>query len=138
MPIYSIGYQKLTPETLESILHAYGITLLIDIRSVPYSRKPAFNRKRLEVQFGLDVYIWKGDILGGKFGPAKQEGIDFLVKLNAEAKQVLMCLENDPRDCHRYQDIGVRLLKHGIDVIHLHDGIEETTSEILKGNGGTR
>lgn len=131
--IYSIGYARMTPEDLERTLQEHNIELLIDVRSTPYSRKPAFNRKRLEQQFGLQVYIWKGDILGGKFGPAHEAGIDFLRKLDKKGKQILMCLENDPRDCHRYQDIGVRLLKHGIDVVHLHDGIEETTSQILNG-----
>ena len=131
--IYSIGYARMTPEDLEKTLRDHKIDLLIDVRSVPYSRKPGFNRKRLEEQFGLKVYIWKGDILGGKFGPVQEAGIDYLLRLDKEGKQILMCLENDPRDCHRYQDIGVRLLEHGIDVVHLHDGIEETTSEILKG-----
>ena len=130
--IYSIGYQKLTPETLEETLRTHNITLLIDVRSVPYSRKPQFNRKNLEQRFGLGGYIWKGDILGGKFGPAHEAGIDFLRQLDKEGRQVLMCLENNPRDCHRYQDIGMRLLQFGIDVIHLHDGIQEKTSEIMK------
>lgn len=131
--IYSIGYAKLTPEQLEQTLRERNINLLIDVRSVPYSRKPNFNRKRLEQQFGLEVYIWKGDVLGGKYGPVHDDGIEYLLRLSKEGKQILMCLENNPRDCHRYQDIGVRLLEHGIDVVHLYDGKEETTSEILKG-----
>lgn len=131
--IYSIGYARMTPQDLEKTLRERRIDLLIDVRSVPYSRKAGFNRKRLEEQFGLEVYIWKGDILGGKFGPVQEAGIDYLLRLDKEGKQILMCLENDPRDCHRYEDIGVRLLEHGIDVVHLHDGIEETTSDILKG-----
>lgn len=131
--IYSIGYARMTPQDLEKTLRERKIDLLIDVRSVPYSRKTGFNRKRLEEQFGLEVYIWKGDILGGKFGPVQEGGIDYLLRLDKEGKQILMCLENDPRDCHRYQDIGIRLLEHGIDVVHLHDGIEETTSEILEG-----
>lgn len=131
--IYSIGYQRLTPEALERTLRTYGITLLIDVRSVPYSRKPEFNRKKLEQRFGINVYVWKGDILGGKYGPAQEIGIDYLRLLDREGKQVLMCLENDPRDCHRYQDIGIRLLEYGIDVVHLHDGVEETASHIMKG-----
>ena len=131
--IYYIGYQQLTVETLEETLRTHNITFLIDVRSVPYSRKPQFNRKKLEQQFSLDAYIWKGDILGGKFGLVLETGIDFLRQLDKEGRQVvLMCLENNPRDCHRYQDIGIRLLKYGIDVIHIHDGIEETTSQIVK------
>ncbi len=131
--IYSIGYIKITPEQLEQTIREHNIDLLIDVRSVPSSRKAGFNRKKLEQRFGLEVYVWKGDILGGKFGPALDIGIDYLLQLDKEGKQILMCVENDPRDCHRYQDIGVRLLEHGIDVVHLYDGKAETTSEILKG-----
>lgn len=75
--IYSIGYQKLTLEILEETLRAHNITLLVDVRSKPYSRKVQFNRKKLEQELG-NAYIWKGDVLGGKFGPALEKGINYL------------------------------------------------------------
>ena len=132
--IYSIGYQKLTLDELKQILEQYNISLLIDVRSVPYSRKPQFNRKRLEQVFGSDSYVWKGDILGGKYGPATEEGIDFLLQHDKQKNQILMCLETDPRDCHRYQDIGIRLLQRGVEANHIISDIIKKTSEILKQN----
>ena len=44
-----------------------------------------------------------------------------------------MCVEADPRKCHRLTDVSARLyLEHGIDVIHLmDDGTERTTSSYL-------
>jgi hypothetical protein len=52
-----------------------------------------------------------------------------------------MCVEMDPRNCHRLTDIGARLYVAGIDAVHLiHDGTEFPTSHYL-GNisnlGGT-
>ena len=101
--------------------------------------KYEFNKNRLSSRFNRpgqpDRYIWSGDKLGGLPGPATKEGIDLLRQTEAAGNVlILMCLENNPRDCHRYQDIGVRLLKFGIDVVHIHDGIEEKTSQILKEN----
>ena len=141
--IYSIGYEKTTIEQLTTIMKERNIKTLIDVRSRPYSRRPdkyEFNKNRLMARFAGDPsgdyvrYEWRGDQLGGLPGPATKEGIEFLKAEEAgENVLILMCLENNPRDCHRYQDIGVRLLEHGIDMVHLHDGIEETTSHIVKG-----
>ncbi len=138
--IYSIGYEKTTIEELEQIMAERNIKLLVDVRSRPYSRRPdryQFNKNRLIARFNntghYDRYIWSGDKLGGLPGPATEEGIDMLRKTEERGNIIiLMCLENNPRDCHRFQDIGVRLLKFGIDVVHIHDGIEEKTSEIIK------
>ena len=135
--IFSIGYEKTTIEELEQIMKKHSIKTLIDVRSRPYSRrsdKYEFNKNRLIIRFGSS-YEWRGDELGGLPGPATKKGIALLLIEEHEIENVLilMCLENNPRDCHRYQDIGIRLLKSGIDVIHIHDGIEETTSQILKG-----
>lgn len=141
--IYSIGYEKTTIEELTKIIHERNIQTLIDVRSRPYSRRPdkyEFNKNRLSSRFSGDPsggnvrYRWAGDELGGLPGPATKEGIELLKQTEAEGNVIiLMCLENNPRDCHRFQDIGVRLLEAGIEMRHIHDGIEETTSHILSG-----
>lgn len=140
--IYSIGYEKTTIEELARIMQERRIHTLVDIRSRPYSRRPdkyEFNKNRLSARFPGDSsgdyihYLWRGDELGGLPGPATEEGIAHLRKEEAAGNVlILMCLENNPRDCHRYQDIGVRLLKFGIDMVHIHDGIEEKTSWIIE------
>jgi hypothetical protein len=106
-----------------------GIDLLVDVRSVPYGRfNPAFNRPALQRAFG-ERYLWKGDILGGKPGPATDEGMNWLIAQHERGVVlIVMCVEWDPRKCHRLTDIAVRLLEEGIDAVHLlHDGTEHTT-----------
>jgi uncharacterized protein (DUF488 family) len=128
--IFTIGYQKLTVERLVQIMDEKKIAVLVDVRSVPYSRKPDFNRKKLEKILG-PRYAWLGDILGGKFGPAKPQGIDKLLELVPQFPVLVLCMEDNPCDCHRYWDIGIRLLDKGIDAVHIHGTKELRTSELL-------
>ena len=143
--IYSIGYQKITVEQLKEIMKQKDIGLLVDVRSVPYSRNPLkyeFNKNRLIASLGISTkhachrYTWMGDRCGGKQGPVKAECIRKLLVLNnppGEHNLLLMCMENHPLDCHRYYDISKRLLDPGrIDVIHLFDGQEVKTSELME------
>jgi len=134
--IYSIGYQRVTLAQVTKLMDEKGVNLLIDVRSYPNSRHPSkheFNRNRMETSLGTR-YQWLGDVLGGKHGPAKEAGIDRLVALSEKGNHtlILMCMEHDPCDCHRLYDISRRLLKRGIDVIHLVDGHEHKTSEVTE------
>lgn len=77
-------------------------------------------------------YLWKGDTLGGKPGPAAEGGIDWLVREGSLRHIAIMCVEWDPQACHRLRDIGFRLLARGIDAVHLlHDGTERTTRSYI-------
>ncbi len=130
--IYSIGYQNDTIKEIVGIMDEKGITHLIDVRSVPYSRKPGFNKNFLMKELGYR-YIWMGDILGGKSGPAKPAGINKLKELEAAGDvMLLMCMENHPCDCHRLTDIARRLAKAGIRITHIFDGQEKTTEELTE------
>jgi uncharacterized protein (DUF488 family) len=135
--IYSIGYSRFTFPQVKALMDEKEITLLVDVRSVPYSRradKYDFNKNRLYKSLGKR-YAWKGEILGGKHGPATEAGIDWLEKKHKKSCiLLLMCMEDDPLKCHRLTDIGVRLLERGIDVAHiLADGLEITTEAFVKG-----
>lgn len=47
-PVYTIGYGQRTAEELVALLHRYGVAMLVDVRSAPYSRhKPEFNKDAL-------------------------------------------------------------------------------------------
>jgi len=131
--IYSTGYERITTEELEETMRKYHITLIIDVRSVPYSRRPdkyGFNRNQMARKFG-DAYRWKGDVLGGREGPVSQGAVQYLATL-AE-NNILLCLEENPLACHRLTDISVRLLKDfNIEVLHLRQGRITPTSELLK------
>ena len=130
--IYSTGYQAITVDQLKDLMDRYGITLIVDVRSVPYTRwtaKYQFNRNRMKAAFGPS-YQWKGDILGGKQGPATEEGLAYLIALTETA--VILCMEDDPRRCHRLTDISARLLPLGIEVMHLQGGRIFGTEQLLK------
>ena len=131
--IFTIGYSKWDVKAVRAKMEEVRISLLVDLRSTPYGRfNPTFNRLALIAAFGAR-YVWKGDVLGGKPGPATEEGIEWLIEQHtAGGKLLLMCVEFEPRNCHRLTDIGARLFARGIDAVHLlHDGTEHTTQEYL-------
>ena len=131
--IYTIGYQKQTIDRLIQVMDEKKVGLLVDVRSIPYGRRHEFNRKNFEKILG-PRYAWLGDMLGGKFGPAKPEGLVRLAALANQFPILVLCMEDNPRDCHRYYDIGVRLLERGIDAVHIHEAKELRTSELLNSN----
>lgn len=114
--IYSIGYQRLTPDRLVR-LTAKLRAPIVDVRSNPSSRKPGFSRRALHDLLGPDRYIWAGDVLGGRPPGTTNEGIAMLMRGDPA---ILMCLEEAPGDCHRHHAIAVELLKRGIDVRHIY------------------
>ena len=134
--IYTIGYQAITLKELLSTMKEKGIDLLVDVRSVPYSRLPEkyeFNRNRLSEALGKR-YVWKGDFCGGKHGKAKEKCMLDLIDMERDKDIMLMCMESHPCDCHRFYDIGLRLLLKGIESHHLISGggvrTEYTTTEL--------
>ncbi|MDO8281551.1 MAG: DUF488 family protein [Thermodesulfovibrionia bacterium] len=130
--IYTIGYQKSNLKHIISIMDAKDIGLLVDVRSVPYSRVPEkyeFNKNRM-IEELKDKYLWVGDICGGKSGnPVPQKCINEIIDLHKGRgfNLLLMCMENHPCDCHRLYDISRRLVKSGEIPVHLFDGNEVET-----------
>lgn len=126
MPLYSIGYQRLTPDKLVRVMDRVGARTLIDVRGKPVSRKKGFSRRALEELLG-DRYQWAGDTLGGPGGgtTVQPEGIEMLAKMAGKMKKltdsaIIMCLEESPASCHRHQHIAVPLLEqHDISVFHI-------------------
>jgi uncharacterized protein (DUF488 family) len=130
--IYTIGYQELTLKQIMDIMDEKGVEFLVDVRSVPYSRRPdkyEFNKNRLQERLG-STYLWKGDICGGKTGPAKESCIDELQRLSQDQTILLMCMENNPCKCHRFSDLARRLESDDLHVVHIFDGKEMTTAEL--------
>jgi hypothetical protein len=61
--LFSIGYQKLKDvDELISILRERKINILLDVRSRPYGRKPAFNKKNLEKTYRQPAYNTNGPV----------------------------------------------------------------------------
>ncbi len=118
--IYTIGYQKMTRESLIQELQDRKIEILMDVRSKPASRKAAFNKNPLfKVLEAVGIgYMWKGDTLGG-FKEIKESAIRDLAKFQADIKVCLMCMEHNPDECHRKNDISKRLEVYGVSVEHI-------------------
>lgn len=138
--IYTIGHSDHTIEAFVDLLAQHGITLVIDVRSQPYSRwAPQFNRETLshDLEDTGVAYRFMGDLLGGRpsdpelyrdgqpdyrvmeTSEAYQRGMNALLKLASSHRVALMCGEADYLECHRNLLISQTLLKRGVDVFHV-------------------
>ena len=118
--LYSIGYQGIDFNELIGALKQYGITHLIDVRSRPYSRDSRFNKNnilKMMEEYGIE-YLWKGDSLGG-YSVIADESLEWLNTFQANKTACLLCMESDPRGCHRYNIIGKQLGKIGVKIAHI-------------------
>ena len=140
--IYTIGHGNRKIEELISLLQQNSIEILIDVRSVPYSRfHPQYRQSNLKASLenaGL-TYLWLGKELGGRpADPALnhngkvnyeavkktelfQAGIEKVLQLAKESiKVTLMCSESDPNECHRKHLIADEFVSGGATVFHIN------------------
>jgi uncharacterized protein (DUF488 family) len=143
--IKTIGHSNHPIERFVDLLKVGGVKLLVDVRSMPYSRRfPQFGRERLARSLGeagID-YLWEGEALGGKPGqaggynelaarPAFKDALGRLVDRGTGTTLCLMCAEKEPLDCHRTVLVSRRLADDGVAVEHLlADGRVRAHAEI--------
>jgi uncharacterized protein (DUF488 family) len=142
-PVFTIGYGARTVDDLVAALRAHQITLLVDVRTSPYSRfKPEFSKDALERELKRhDIrYVYLGDALGGRptdpgcyvdgkvdYERVKgkafyQAGIERVrIAWQRGMRFVLMCSEGKPEQCHRSKLIGESLAALGIPVAHIDE-----------------
>lgn len=149
--IKTIGHSNHPIEHFLGLLEGGGVEVVVDVRSVPYSRRfPQFGRERLTESLASRgiLYRYEGGALGGK--PKSGEGYDSLAarpefaealsRLIAGAANTtlcLMCAEKNPLDCHRTVLVSRRLAERGVAIDHLladgrqtsHDAIEDALLE---------
>jgi len=102
--IFTIGYEAMSsPLELQRIASALN-ALLIDVRSMPRSRKPGFSKSGLAALLGPHYYATMGDQLGGRT-PVTDFGIAEVTRLSATRDVILMCMEEAPGHCHRHSAI---------------------------------
>jgi uncharacterized protein (DUF488 family) len=153
--IKTIGHSNHPIERFVELLVKGGVSLLVDVRSMPYSRRfPQFSREPLKkslAEAGID-YVWEGAALGGKpeaggsydtlaARPQFNEALDRLIASREDATPCLMCAEKEPLDCHRTVLVSRRLAERGVAIEHLladgavrpHEDIEEA---LLEKSGG--
>lgn len=118
--IYTIGYQTLTAARLILLLREHGVTHLIDVRSKPFSRFAAFNKKAIAARLHEAAihYEWAGDRLGG-FSDINEEAISQLAETARHNTVCLICMEADPDRCHRKTEIARRLHRYNVPVHHI-------------------
>lgn len=143
---YTIGHSNYDAAVFLDVLAYYGITLVVDVRSLPYSRfVPQYNREVLASnlkQQGIK-YLYAGNELGGRRerrdldGAVRtesfQRGIESVLAMIAGGdKVVLMCAEKDPFDCHRFYLITYALEKRGVAVSHILENGTSIQTEVLE------
>lgn len=142
MKIWTIGYEQTTQAGLVAALQAAGVSLLIDVRAVPLSRKAGFSRNILAAglrEAGIDYVNLKAlgtppegreaarkgrhDVLEAVYGRQLESSEAIvqaaqMIDLAGERPSALLCFERDPRVCHRSL-----LLTHALpdaEVVHLY------------------
>jgi uncharacterized protein (DUF488 family) len=124
--VYTLGYQGINLETYVGILKAAGVGLVVDVREVPWSRKPGFSKAQLQAALQTAniayIHIRSAGNPSSNRKTAKSpadclrryrtylqqndECLDILLDLIGEATQngrpaCLTCFERLPDDCHR-------------------------------------
>lgn len=155
MVIYTIGYGNRLIGDFVDLLKQYSIQLLVDTRSVPYSRfQTNFRKQALQKHLeaaGIE-YLYLGEVLGGKKVEPDclvdgKPNLDCLMQKESfrggieqvEAHRrggvtlALMCAELRPESCHRVWLLTPPLEAHGLEVLHIdeHGGLK--TTEIVSG-----
>ncbi|MGY0499167.1 DUF488 domain-containing protein [Nocardia sp. FBN12] len=141
LTVYTIGHSTRTADEFVGLLDDYGVTQLVDIRTVPRSRhNPQFGRTTLpEILRAKDIrYLYLAALGGLRHGassdlnsgwrnasfrayadymqtPEFSTGIDELVDLAGTATTAVMCAEAVPWRCHRSL-VGDALLVRGVQV----------------------
>lgn len=130
--IYTIGTSVRTTEEFLSILKAFGIEILVDIRSFPTSRFNHFKKEELEnllLKEGIE-YLYLGKELGGyrregykKHMESKEfrKGIHIVSTLANNRKVVLTCAERFPWRCHRLLVASAIEKDKKFQVVHIID-----------------
>jgi len=130
--IWTVGHSTLGQDELASLLAAYEIHALVDVRSFPRSRKnPQFDREALDQALptaGIR-YVWMGEGLGGYRDGGYEAHMrtaafaTALAELEAVANSsptAVMCAEKLFFRCHR-RFIADALVRRGWRVVHIFD-----------------
>ncbi|HZX00426.1 MAG TPA: DUF488 domain-containing protein [Trueperaceae bacterium] len=153
--IYTIGHSTRSLDEFVAMLKAHGVTSLIDIRTIPKSRRhPHFAGETLAESLpdaGVS-YDWM-EALGGLRKPkpdsensawrnlsfrgyadhmqteAFNAAVDELVRRSQDASVAIMCSEAVPWRCHRSL-VGDALLARGVKVLDIMSDTKATPYEL--------
>jgi len=141
--LFTLGYEGSTLQQFLKVLQAREISVLVDVRETPLSRKPGFSKSALAAAcekagiayehwcvFGCprpirDAYKINGDWASytKKFIqhlPNISDSIELLASRALVERMCLVCFEADPNTCHRlYISKAVEELSKHIQTVHL-------------------
>ena len=153
--IFSIGHSNHTIEKFLSLLKAFDIDVVVDVRSHPHSKyAPHFSSSDLKQELGKSgiKYLYLGKELGGRpndegfyddkgyvlYNEWSQSaiflaGIERLEHGIQNYRVAMMCSEENPVQCHRRLLITPVLIGRGIEVRHIRgDGELQFEADFLK------
>lgn len=124
--LFSIGYQGRTPSQLVGVLREHAIDVVVDVRELPWSRKPGFSKAPLQralASAGIEyeharfagnprairATTASHDLILTKFDHYLAGHPDVILCLDAlfqwhvrsRPRIALLCFERHPADCHR-------------------------------------
>jgi len=121
---FTVGYEQSDPQTFLKRLRLHQITLIVDVRQMPLSRKRGFSKNQLRellVEEGIDYLhlktlgapkeirdrlrqngSWYEYVRGyEKVLAERTNDIETLNNLAREYRICLLCFERNPEECHR-------------------------------------
>jgi uncharacterized protein (DUF488 family) len=139
----TIGYERASPETFLATLQAAGVTLLLDVREAPISRRPGFAKNALRAALhaggidyrheqrlgapkplrdGIRFERWSYPEFFARYRDHLAAQQDVLARLvdNLQGHVALMCYERDHRECHRCVVAEAMAQRTGVRPRHLH------------------
>jgi uncharacterized protein (DUF488 family) len=147
MQVFTIGYQGLSLGDMLDMLHAHGITRVVDVRDHAFSMKRGFSKAPLSqaLEEGGIGYThlkalgapkpvrdhlkvsgdWPVYVVGYLAHLEQQrEALELLLKIISEDQVALLCFEANPLECHRSL-ITQKLADQGLvkTVHHIRIGI---------------
>lgn len=122
--LFTIGYQGMTQENFFSKILSNGVSVVIDVRAIPHSRKKGFSKKGLELRakelglkyehlgsLGTPDEIRRALKTNGDYEEFAVRYLDSISHkedvLNDLSKEILksvcclLCYEQTPSECHR-------------------------------------
>ena len=146
--VFTIGYERATPSSLLAALRAAGVRRVVDVRALANSRRPGFAKRALsaalaEAGIGYTHLPALGTPPEGReavragrpeemkrvfarrlAGTEAQAALADLAERALRETVCLLCLEADPRHCHRalVAEALAERAGGGVAVSHLHTG----------------
>ncbi len=143
--LFTIGYQGRTIDGFIEMLQAHGVTHLIDVRQLPFSRKADFSKRRLQAHLAAAAidYTHLPDLGTPKalrdeirrthdyeaFFQAmdellaqQPEALDAALAIVRAQPAALLCFEADYRECHRLSVANAMQARASepLEVVHLN------------------